>query len=71
MYKNIDLILVNSFAPRHRIASDAALENGLAVIRTYLVDRGFNVYVVDEQRFASQFGMDPRNPHANDLFKAV
>lgn len=50
MHKNIDLILVNSFAPRHRIPSDAALENGLAVIRTYLEDRGFNVYVADEQR---------------------
>ncbi len=50
MNKGIDLILVNSFAPRHRIASDAALENGLAVIRTYLEDRGFSIYVADEQR---------------------
>lgn len=50
MNKNIELLLVNSFAPRQRIASDAALENGLAVIRTYLEDRGFSVYVADEQR---------------------
>ncbi|HWR44215.1 B12-binding domain-containing radical SAM protein [Sporomusa sp.] len=50
MTKNIDLLLINSFAPRQRIASDAALENGLAMIRTYLEDRGFSVYVADEQR---------------------
>lgn len=50
MNKGIDLLLVNSFAPRQRIASDAALENGLAVIRTYLEERDFSVYVVDEQR---------------------
>ncbi|VBB05902.1 radical sam [Lucifera butyrica] len=52
MNKKLDLLLVNSFAPRHRIASDAALENGLAVIRTYLEDRGFSVYVADEQRIS-------------------
>lgn len=51
--KAIDLILVNSFAPRHRIASDAALENGLAVIRTYLEDRQFTVYVADGQRVSA------------------
>lgn len=51
--KTIDLILVNSFAPRQRIASDAALENGLAVIRTYLEDRDFAVYVADEQRVSA------------------
>ncbi len=50
MNKGINLLLVNSFAPRQRIASDAALENGLAVIRTYLEERGFSVYVADEQR---------------------
>ncbi|SHJ20594.1 B12-binding domain-containing radical SAM protein [Propionispora hippei] len=50
---SIDLILVNSFAPRHRIASDAALENGLAIIRTYLEDRDFIVYVADEQRVSA------------------
>ncbi|CUH97020.1 hypothetical protein P22_3146 [Propionispora sp. 2/2-37] len=51
--KAIDLILVNSFAPRHRIASDAALENGLAVIRTYLEDRQFTIYVADGQRVSA------------------
>lgn len=50
MNKGIELLLVNSFAPRQRIASDAALENGLAVIRTYLEERGYSVYVADEQR---------------------
>jgi len=50
MNKGIDLLLVNSFAPRQRIASDAALENSLAILRTYLEDHGFAVYVIDEQR---------------------
>lgn len=50
MNNRIDLLLVNSFAPRQRIASDAALENGLAVIRTYLEERDFSIYVADEQR---------------------
>ncbi|QJW47754.1 hypothetical protein HA075_19510 [bacterium BFN5] len=53
MKKNIDLLLINSFAPRQRIASDAALENGLALIRTFLQDKGFNVSVIDSQRLAS------------------
>ncbi|HWR43422.1 B12-binding domain-containing radical SAM protein [Sporomusa sp.] len=48
--RNIDVLLVNSLAPRQRIASDAALENGLAIIRTHLEERGFIVYVADEQR---------------------
>lgn len=50
MNKGIELLLVNSFAPRQRIASDAALENGLAVIRTYLEERDISVHVIDEQR---------------------
>ncbi|WP_312562487.1 B12-binding domain-containing radical SAM protein [Anaerospora sp.] len=48
--KKTELLLVNSYAPRQRIASDAALENGLAVLRTYLEDRGHTVDVVDDQR---------------------
>ncbi|MDF2929099.1 MAG: cobalamin B12-binding domain protein [Anaerospora sp.] len=48
--KKTELLLVNSYAPRQRIASDAALENGLAVLRTYLADRGHTVEVVDDQR---------------------
>lgn len=53
MTKKIDLLLVNSFAPRNRIASDTALENGLAIIRTYLEGKGFTVEVNDEQRVTS------------------
>lgn len=48
-----DLILVNSFAPRQRIACDATLENGIALMRTYLEDQGFNVKVVDDLRVSS------------------
>jgi hypothetical protein len=29
------------------------------------------MHVVYEQGFATQIGMDPRNPYANDLFKRV
>lgn len=50
MKNNIDILLINSFAPRQRIVSDAALENGLAIIRTHLEDQGFSVDVIDEQR---------------------
>lgn len=50
MNKKLDLLLVNSFAPRQRIASDAALENSLALIRTYLTERNFTVDIIDEQR---------------------
>ncbi len=53
MAKGFDLLLVNSFAPRNRIASDAALENGLAIIRTYLEGKGFTVGTIDEQRVSS------------------
>lgn len=48
--KHNDLLLINSFAPRQRIVSDAALENSLAIIRTYLEEKGFSVTVMDEQR---------------------
>lgn len=53
MRNKVDMLLINSFAPRQRIASDAGLENGLAIIRTYLEDKGFGVDVVDEQRISS------------------
>lgn len=43
----IDLLLVNSLAPRQRSISDTALENSLAVLRTYLEDRGYGVEVLD------------------------
>lgn len=48
--KEIELLLVNSYAPRQRIASDAALENGLAILRTYLESKGYQTEVVDDQR---------------------
>ncbi|WP_333593372.1 B12-binding domain-containing radical SAM protein [Anaerospora hongkongensis] len=48
--KEIELLLVNSYAPRQRIASDAALENGLAILRTYLESQGYQTEVVDDQR---------------------
>lgn len=51
--EKIDLLLVNSYAPRQRIASDAALENGLAVLRTFLEDRGHSVGVIDDQRITA------------------
>lgn len=53
MKKDLDILLVNSFAPRQRISSDAGLENGLAIIRTYLTERGFQAEVLDEQRISS------------------
>lgn len=52
MEKKIDLLLINSFAPRQRIASDAALENGLALIKTSLENRGYEVVVFDDQRIS-------------------
>ena len=52
MNRKIDLLLVNSMAPRQRIASDAALENSLAILRTYLEDKAYQVEVVDEQRIS-------------------
>jgi len=51
--EKIQLLLVNSYAPRQRIASDAALENGLAVLRTFLEDRGHEVEVIDDQRITA------------------
>lgn len=53
MKNKLDILLVNSVAPRQRIASDAALENGLAILRTYLEGQGCAVEVVDDQRIAA------------------
>ena len=53
MQSKLDLLLVNSMAPRQRIASDAALENSLAILRTYLEDKDFQVEVIDEQRISA------------------
>lgn len=53
MRNKLDILLVNSVAPRQRIASDAALENGLAILRTYLESKGCSVEVVDDQRITA------------------
>lgn len=53
MRKGLDILLINSFAPRHRIVSDTSLENSLALISTHLQEQGFAVHVVDEQRVTS------------------
>lgn len=60
MRNNIDLLLINSFAPRQRIVSDAALENSLAIIRTYLTNEGYQVDILDEQRIS---GAEQGVPH--------
>jgi radical SAM superfamily enzyme YgiQ (UPF0313 family) len=55
-----DLLLVNSLAPRQRSLSDTALENSLAILRTYLEDRGFAVEVIDHLRLDSlREGLSP------------
>lgn len=53
MQSKLDILLVNSMAPRQRIASDAALENSLATLRTYLEDKDFRAEIIDEQRIAA------------------
>lgn len=53
MKTKLDILLVNSIARRQRIASDAALENGLAILRTYLENNGCAVEVVDDQRITA------------------
>lgn len=58
--KKIELLLVNSYAPRQRIASDAALENGLAILRTYLESKGYEVEVIDDQRVTAMTSGVPR-----------
>lgn len=51
--KPADLLLINSLAPRARSLSDTALENSLAILRTYLEDRGFGIDVIDPLRIDS------------------
>lgn len=50
MKYGIELLLVNSLAIRQRITSDTALENSLAMIRTYLEDQGIEAEIVDNVR---------------------
>lgn len=50
MKRNIELLLINSLAPRQRSISDSALENSLVIIRTYLEKQNISVSIVDPQR---------------------
>ncbi|QDR79467.1 B12-binding domain-containing radical SAM protein [Sporomusa termitida] len=45
-----DILLINSYAPRQRVVSDAALENSLVILRTYLEYKGIHAEIVDDQR---------------------
>lgn len=60
MQSKLDVLLVNSMAPRQRIASDAALENSLATLRTYLEDKNFRAEIIDEQRISATEAGVPR-----------
>jgi len=46
----VDLILWNSIATRRRSPSDAFLDNGLGMLKTYLEKQGFKVEVIDWAR---------------------
>lgn len=48
-----EILLVNSYAPRQRVASDTALENSLAILRTYLEGKGISAEIIDDQRIFS------------------
>ena len=45
-----DIHLINSYAPRQRVVSDAALENSLVILRTYLENKGVHAEIIDDQR---------------------
>ncbi len=45
-----DILLINSYAPRQRVVSDAALENSLVILRTYLESKKIQAEIVDDQR---------------------
>ncbi|HWR06937.1 B12-binding domain-containing radical SAM protein [Sporomusa sp.] len=45
-----DILLINSYAPRQRVVSDAALENSLVILRTYLESKGIQAEIIDDQR---------------------
>ncbi len=53
MKRQTEILLINSHAPRQRSVSDAALENSLAILRTYLEDRDIGVEVIDDQRISA------------------
>jgi len=60
MKRKIEILLVNSHAPRQRSVSDAALENSLAVLRTYLEAKAVGVAVIDDQRISALESGVPR-----------
>ncbi|TWH45758.1 B12-binding domain-containing radical SAM protein [Sporomusa sp. KB1] len=53
MNSTLEILLVNSYAPRQRVVSDTALENSLAILRTYLESKGILAEVIDDQRITS------------------
>ncbi|WP_425058775.1 hypothetical protein SCACP_34310 [Sporomusa carbonis] len=60
MNNNPELLLVNSYAPRQRVASDAALENSLVILRTYLERKGISAEIIDDQRVTTLENGVPR-----------
>jgi GNAT superfamily N-acetyltransferase len=58
--EGVNIILVNGHAPRQRSISDAALENSMAILRTYLAKRGIGVKVIDNQRVSKMEAGIPR-----------
>ncbi|WP_371380024.1 radical SAM protein [Sporomusa aerivorans] len=53
MNPNPDILLINSYAPRQRVVSDAALENSLVILRTFLAHKGLYAEIVDDQRVST------------------
>ncbi|MDR3562513.1 MAG: radical SAM protein [Negativicutes bacterium] len=45
-----EILLVNTYAPRPRSISDTALENSLAILRTYLETKNIRAEIVDDLR---------------------
>lgn len=53
MNSNPAILLINSYAPRQRVVSDAALENSLVILRTYLENKGIRAEIIDDQRVST------------------
>ncbi|MDR3592266.1 MAG: radical SAM protein [Negativicutes bacterium] len=60
MKRKTAILLINSYPPRQRVISDTALENSLAVLRTYLEARDIGVEVIDDQRIGALENGIPR-----------
>lgn len=52
MDNKLEILLVNGYAPKQRSISDTALENSLAMLRTYLENNGVGVEVADDLRIS-------------------